>query len=226
MLGSRELLLLLSVLVVVTRGLGGYCTAQSDNCGQQCSSQSDCLGGRCQEDREECYQTNYTGKCNRGDKCGRPCNTNADCTPPEGGQCWKEVTCGKCNYLSRYKCGRLCGVEADCSPGNCWGAISKYECDDILRFFCDANSGSHCGQQCKEEKDSECSSGGHCVTYHASCGGKDGYCSLESGNCGSSCTSDSDCTNGYCLEDRETCVSTITIGTYTGALPGQLHVVV
>ncbi len=162
------------------------------------------------------------GYCDRGTKCGQPCDTNADCTPPEGGQCWKEVKCGHCNYLSHYKCGEVCGADLDCSPGQCWADITTYECDDILKFYCDADSASQCGKQCETEQDAECSSG-HCVTYQAHCGNSSlsGYCSLESGNCGSSCVNNSECSGGgYCLLDKEKCTSAVTIGTYTGALPG------
>lgn len=127
---------------------------------------------------------------------------------------------GHCNYLSRYKCGQPCTTESQCTPGSCWADIRENECDDILKYYCDSQSGVRCGQKCNDENDSNCSPG-HCVAYEAPCSGS-GYCNLESSNCGASCTNDSSCSGGHCLKEEQTCMSTATIGTYIGALPG-LH---
>lgn len=215
----QRVLFVLCLLATLALVLAGYCSTQSNNCGQHCLTQTDCHSGVCLRHKEWCLGKLATGKCNRGTKCGRPCSTNSDCIPPEGGQCWKEVKCGYCNYLSQLKCGDVCGVDADCSPGSCWAVIAPHECSDILKLYCDTESGDKCGKLCRTGSDSDCTPG-HCVSYQAQCGNSTGYCSLESKNCGAACSKTSNCSGGYCLKNKESCTTTITIGTYIGALPG------
>lgn len=220
------------LLIPINKASAGYCSAQSSSCGQQCNTETDCLGGDCKKVKDNCpkatdycdaesgecpeYRTSE-GYCNHesGSECGEPCT---DDTP---GKCWVDqddcTPIGKCNYKSESKCGNECCSADDCSPGQCWVEITDHECDEILLYYCDTDSGDKCGQQCLQD-DSECSSG-HCVEYKSACGGN-GYCDAQSDNCGDECSEDSKCSGGYCLEIAQSCKSTITIGTYIGAEPG------
>ncbi len=101
---SARSLLIISLLASIIAA--SHCNPASNKCRHDCRTEADCLNKKSQDKDEDCLKHKAGGYCNRGVKCGQPCNSSADCTPPEGGQCWAEVTCGKCNFFLTTSVGR------------------------------------------------------------------------------------------------------------------------